>query len=325
MKRPLSVFSFKMPARARRFPRAAGMAVLLLLLSESAARIAISRGWLTLDFSLRRLTQESLERLRRDQPTIWLLGNSILRRGIDKDVLAREMGSRAIQLAHGTASLAGSVAMMKFYLSRVTQPPERVIFFVSKDDLNRHGYRARVSQTYLDLGRDGPSRFDLDDWLALSAARGQIVRSFQAGLASLLLPSGVPARKPRPAADDGKPITLNDPHFADLARNYELDLGAVAELGAICRRRGIRRTQMVLMPVTGRYIEFHEALFPEMPYREIRRSLAAACEANGIRFVDYGGPTNEYYLFSDPYHLNDAGKRKISEVLSRELFARQRR
>ena len=105
----------------------------------------------------------------------------------------------------------------------------------------------------------------------------------------------------------------------DTARDYELDLDCVARLAAFRRRSGIA-VRGILMPVTDRYVEFHDALFPSLPYQAIRTRLATSCRAHDIPFFDHGDPTDQYHLFSDPYHLNDVGKQEVSEFLAREIF-----
>ena len=153
----------------------------------------------------------------------------------------------------------------------------------------------------------------------LSAARGAIINGVQLGLARLLLPFSNPAHKTRAARYDGTPIRLDHAAFLDTARDYELDLDVVARLATFRRRNGIA-VRVILMPVTDRYVEFHDALFPSLPYKAIRTRLAASCRAHDIPFFDHGDPTDKYHLFSDPYHLNNAGKQEVSEFFAREIF-----
>ena len=317
MKLRLSIFSFETLAERPRVSRTVAIAIILLAGLEIGVRVGITRGLIEPDYSLHRLTEEYLDRLDRERPEIWLVGNSVVGRGIDAGIISRGGAGKAVALAHGSASPAGSEAMMHFYLDRAPHPRE-VVFLFSKDDFNRNGQRAGFSRRYLEWAESGPP-FDIDRWLALSAARGAIVNRAQLGLARLLLPFSDPAHKSRAAWYDGKPIRLDHAAFLDTARDYEMDLDVVRRLATFRRRSGIA-VRVILMPVTDRYVEFHDALFPSLPYQAIRTRLATSCRAHDIPFFDHGDPTDQYHLFSDPYHLNDVGKQEVSEFLAREIF-----
>ena len=319
MKPRSSIFSFETLTERPRLSRAALIAMLLLVGLEIAARIGITQGSLDRDYSLHQLTEEYLDELRKRRPDLWLLGNSVAGRGIDAEIMSRKSSHDAIVLAHGSASAAGSEAMMRFYLERVPYAPREIVFFFSKDDFNRNGQRGALSVRYQQWAAHGPP-LDLDGALALSAARGAIVDRVQVGLARLLLPFGHPTRRVATPVFDGRPIRLDDPQFLDTVRDYEMDLDVVERLARFARRRGIA-LRFVLMPVTDHYVEFHDRLFPSQPYESIRARLAAACRAHRIPFFDLGDPTDDYQLFKDPYHLNEEGKRRVSGLLARELFA----
>ena len=319
MKHRSSIFNFETLTERPRLSRAALTAVLLLVGVEIAVRIGIAQGSLDRDYSLHRLTEEYLDKLRDERPDLWLLGNSVAGRGIDAEIISRESSHDAIVLAHGSASAAGSEAMMRFYLDRVPYAPREIVFFLSKDDFNRNGQRAAIATRYQQWAAHGPP-LDLDGGLALSAARGRIIDAVQVGVARLLLPFSNPARRVATPVFDGRPIRLDHPQFLDTARDYEMDLDVVARLARFGRRREIA-LRLILMPVTDRYVEFHDRLFPSQPYESIRARLAAACRTHRIPFLDHGDPSDEYHLFKDPYHLNEEGKRRVSGLLARELFA----
>ena len=319
MKPRSSIFSFETLTEWPRLSRAALIAVLLLVGLEIAARIGIAEGLIERDYSLHQLTQEYLDELRERRPDLWLLGNSVAGRGIDAAIISRESSRDAIVLAHGSASAAGSEAMMRFYLDRAPYVPREIVFFFSKDDFNRNGQRAAFSTRYQQWATDGPPT-DLGRRLALGAARGAIVDTVQVGLARLLLPFGNPTKRVATPVFDGLPIRLDHPQFLDTVRDYDMGLDVVEHLARFARRREIA-VRMILMPVTDRYVEFHDRLFPSQSYESIRARLAAACRTHRIPFFDCGDPSDEYDLFKDPYHLNEEGKRRVSVLLARELFA----
>ncbi len=319
MKPRSSIFSFETLTERPRLSRAALIAVVLLVGLEIAARIGIAQGSLNRDYSLHRLTEDYLDELHERRPDLWLLGNSVAGRGIDAEIISRKSFHDAIVLAHGSASAAGSEAMMRFYLDRVPYAPREIVFFFSKDDFNRNGQRGALSARYQQWAAHGPP-LDLGRRLALSAARGAIVDRVQVGLARLLLPFGNPTRRVATPVFDGRPIRLDHPQFLDTVRDYDMDLDVVERLARFARRREIA-VRFILMPVTDRYVEFHDRLFPSQPYESIRARLAAACRTQRIPFLDHGDPSDEYHLFKDPYHLNEEGKRRVSGLLARELFA----
>ncbi len=119
---------------------------------------------------------------------------------------------------------------------------------------------------------------------------------------------------------DGRAIRVDHTQFLDIVRDFEMDLDVLGRLATLGRRGGFA-VRIVLMPVTDRYAEFHDKLLPSQPYERIRARLAAACRNHEIPFFDLGDPTDDYHLFKDPYHLNAAGKTKLSHYLARELFA----
>ncbi len=114
MKLLLSIFSFETLVERPRFSRAALTALLLLAGLEIGVRIGIAQGLLERDYSLHRLTRDYLDKLRRERPDVWMLGNSIAGRGLDAEIISQGSARSAVVLAHGSASAAGSVAMMRF-------------------------------------------------------------------------------------------------------------------------------------------------------------------------------------------------------------------
>ena len=157
MKLRLSIFSFETLAERPRVSRTVAIAVMLLAGLEIGVRVGIAWGLIEPDYSLHRLTEEYLDRLDRERPEIWLVGNSIVGRSIDAGIISRGGAGKAVALAHGSASPAGSEAMMHFYLDRAVQAPREVVFLFSKDDFNRNGQRVDFSPKLRGVGRERPA------------------------------------------------------------------------------------------------------------------------------------------------------------------------
>lgn len=254
----------------RRVPRSVLTALVLILAAEGAARAALNRGWLRRDMTARALVESYVDRVGREQPDVWLLGNSTLDEGVDEAAFVRDTGRSTVKLSLGSATVRATARVLGFYLARAPRKPQAVVVFVSKDDLNRKGYRATVSEQYDDIVSGGllasPQRH-----LALYATRGDI--QAKAGRAFDRLRRLVGGRErrqpPRPPKDqrvfDGDPIERGSPDFEfyrDLLKDFAFDAEAFEELAAIARAHGVADVTVVLTPSTDRYVQFHDAQVP---------------------------------------------------------------
>ena len=149
MKCLLSIFSFKTLRLSFNLPRAVILGLCLVALSEGMARYIVHKGILNETPSLKKTIRENTVSLNQKRPSLWLIGNSTLRFGINLKYLETQLGSSAIKLCHGGATVRGSAAMLDFYANKIQYQPARVILFITKDDLNPNGLGAKTSKTYL--------------------------------------------------------------------------------------------------------------------------------------------------------------------------------
>src|SRR2546423_516030 len=129
MKLLSSIFSFstlRLHRLKRPVPRAAILALGLLIAAEGAARVAVRSGQLDRDQTARGLIEQHKVALEETKPDVWLLGNSTLAYGVDEHLFGKRTGHTAIKLEHGSATARASAVMLDYYLDRAPRKPESV-------------------------------------------------------------------------------------------------------------------------------------------------------------------------------------------------------
>lgn len=333
MKLLSSIFSFETLTFPRTVPKAALLALGVLLGAEFVAERLRAAG-VVKSTTVALLVDGYRATLAEERPSLWLMGNSTLNAGFDPDLFSRMTGKSAAKLAHGMATVRGSAALLDFYCKNVPVLPDTVLVLFMKDDVNSRGAGARVSVRYVEE----------EDWRvpwlervsSLRACReslakepralfGQVYRRLTGRSASSAAddPEGIGD----PTADGpekiyaGAPIAADAPWFHDMANDFAMDDGAFAELTRVAKTHEIPRLVVVLVPVTDRFIEFHEWKNPGIPYAEIRARVAADCKSHGLGFLDLGGPSRNYSDFKDPYHMSRAGRETFTKTLAEKLFS----
>ncbi len=313
----MPLLSFNTLRLPRRVPRDLLLAVLLLVGCEVAART-----YFVADGSLTQLINGYVERLNTEQPAIWICGNSTMNAGIDAEVIEQRLEGSVIKLAHGTATLRASVDLLDYYLNHTQTPPQTLIVCTFKDDLNPNGYNARVSEQFDDVLTAEVGHATNEEWLRLSGARNRISLGVQK-----FLSTGWRASRERSSSLEspplevysGEPIVAGDPFFADAARDYEVDFSGFDRLQQLAQKYEIQRCVVMLLPTSQPYVDFHDSLYPQQTYDEIRAQLKTACADRGIAFIDQGGPWKEASLFKDPYHLNAKGRERLMDAIMPRL------
>lgn len=314
MTRRSSIFSFSTLRGRWRLPAATLLAVALLVGAEALARHAVARRKIFIDPTARDLIAKHRGLVSQRRAGVWLLGNSTLGYGVDADLLERQAGVTIAKLPHGSATLPATAQLLAYYLRAAAAPPRQVVIFVSKDDLNRKGYRAEVSSEYAQLCGD-PWRMP-QEHLMLWRARGAILRRMQA-FAARLLPGGrrnAATNAPETPCFSGV-IRDDDEMYLRLIHDFELDTSGIGQIAAVARHGGVAEVSVVLMPCTDAYAAFHDRHVPAEPYAKIRQALAAACLAVHARFFDFGDPSTRYGDFDDGYHLNAVGAAHFTPML----------
>lgn len=278
-------------------------AIAVVLLVEAGTRYALNRDWLR-DHSLVGTVEQYLAELRSEKPQIWLLGNSTLYYGVDVQALSKRVDSEAIALVHGSATLAGSADMASYYLRETDGKSEikpMFVFCVTPDDLNRNGYRARVSEAY----RDGiaPVQWVLG-WLRLARCRSSILGSLQECYASTL-----GTKRESSTAPPTGTIKLDADWLRGLSANYEVDEDGLASLAAL--RHDGYRVVLVDMPVTAIYRDFFDSQSYGITVDEICSRLRVFCQEHDIVWIDLGEAIQDESLFRDPYHVSELRGRGV--------------
>ena len=316
MKHPLSIFSFDTLTGPWRSPKAAILALVLFASTEFVVRAQLATEHIATDPSLWSLAREHRLEIDERRPQVWLMGNSTLAYGIDVDSLRRETGQKLVAISHGTATARASSAMLAHYLRLSPKVPETVVLFVSKDDLNMSGSRAHASRRYHRF--DSLFGWQLEDLLRTYAIRSRVRSELLLTLRNVL--RGVTGREPvvptgRTSHTNGKPATF-EPKLAQLSRlsvNYSLDRGAIQTFVSVCRRHGVQRIAVWMVPVTRYYEEFHDKRNPNLSCEAITLEVENACRQHGVRFVSDAHFFSDLAHFRDPYHLNDAGRAEFTK------------
>ncbi len=327
-----SIFSFSTLRRPRTWPAGALFALLLIGAAELATRALLAGHVIERDPTLRTLILQQLDDVRATHSNIWLLGNSTLEYGVDERALSTSLGYPVPRLIHGSATVEGSAAMLAYYLQRVAVPPKTVIFLITKDDLNPNGYRAKVSETYLQIERTG--NVPGGDYLALRAARGSIKNhvaaldsELYAGLrravgasrtASLAQSSTLPDSQ---LVFGGKIVGTEKTFIDDLDRNYAIDAKGLNDLAQVGRNYHVQHMVVIMLPITDVLAAYHDAHIPQYPYAKVRANVAMQCQRYGIEFIDWGQPSTDHASYRDAYHLNDRGAKLFTARLAQLISA----
>ena len=333
MKRHSSIFSFETLERPRSAPKGALFAVSLLLLFEFATRLLVANEMLVQVLPLADWVASKRDTILREHPDVWLLGNSTLDYGVDTDILEKASGFTVVKLSHGSATVRGSVAMLEYYLSRVDRIPKAVVLLATKDDLNRNGSRADASDRYLEYDTllGNIQRINLGRISMIRRTHGSLRERFiellDAGY-EYFRQGGV-SRGPRRTSSPtfhGRTIDRDHPVLEAASRDFGPDFGAIGAFAALCDRFGIRSRLVVMVPVTDRYVQYHDSNHA-MTHDSVLAGVADACREHGVGFVDDSRASNEYGSFRDPYHMNQRGNEEFSRTLARILvddFGRRR-
>jgi hypothetical protein len=281
--------------------RAAAMALLLVAAAEFGARriapsIRLEESVASFDLWADHLARE----LGRRRPDTWLIGNSTLHYGVDTERLNSEPGASVMALPFGSGTLAGETAMLDYFLRRTRLRPRHVVFFLTKDDLNRGGLRADVSRTYLDYGTW--RGFDMGRLFRMDDVRKTLLNRVRT------------TREPKelPSTFDGHLTAGAGRYLADLMGEFAFDASAPPHLEELSREHGFQVT-LCLMPVTDVYLDFHDRRAPGMSAGELARQVAALCERHGLGFRDFTAwAPLRYEWYRDPYHLNDVGRAEFT-------------
>ncbi len=325
-----SIFSFdalRLPCRA---PKAALLALAILIALEATARVAIRAGKIERDPSLNTLIEEHRRDIQTNAYDVWMFGNSMLEWGIDPIEFHRLTGKRAAILTHGNATPRASVALLRHYLESTSRRPKSVMLFFAEDDTNRNGYRADESQRYLDYvsNKEKPKFYER---IGIFIARENLC-------AALLKPVGglpeLPVWRKRSRTGDeqydpsGAGATPGTDEIAvsayaqKLLKNFKLDHGVIADFQKTAKRFKIKNIAVVIVPTTDVNAKRHDKLSPSLTCAQIRTRIADICAQRNIPFMNPGEPSTHYQNFRDAYHLNNTGRQRYTSVVAAWYLSR---
>ena len=318
MTSPSSIFNFSTLRASFRPGAAAFLALILVAAAELGVRfLTPNLGWYEGLSSLNQWVARLRHELQTTQPDIWLMGNSVLAYGVDIAELERQTGKTALAMPFGGATVAGSTAMLEYYLRRVPRPPEHVAFCITKDDLNPNGERSWISETYLKY--DTWRGLSLERMFRLADSRNTLMNT----LKSLVLGrSTASASQPSEPSFQGVVPPEKADYMERLMRDYELDTAVFPHIQALARQYGFS-VSFVLMPVSDIYTRFHDQHTSGPTCAEVHARIQRLVLDFGFSFQDLSGMAPGHYdLFSDPYHLTPVGRTQATPLVAQALTAR---
>lgn len=321
MTRRLSIFSFNTLRASFRPGTAVMVAVVCILLAEAGVRrLTPNLGWYEGLSSLGQWVGRLHHELKVHQPDTWLMGNSVLAYGVDIRTLEKRTGRKIAAMPFGGATVAGSTAMLEYYLKRAPRKPKHVVYCITKDDLNLHGERAWISTKYTEY--DSWKGLTFDRIFRLADSRNTIMNHIKS-----LLP-GAPAAadlQPSEPPFDGQVPEEKLKYLETLMRQYEFDAGAFQRARDLAERYGYD-VSVVLMPVTDVYMNYHDRHSLRQSCAEVHQLIGESARAQGFAFHDLSGmDPGRYAYFSDPYHLTPEGRQRATREIAAFLGLRPRR
>ena len=315
MTRLSSIFSFKTLQGSFRPGAAALLALAFIAAAEIGVRLLTPNlGWYEGMSSLGQWVGLLQHEVKTRQPEVWLMGNSILAYGIDAESLERQTGLSVLALPIGAATLAGDAAMLEYFLRRAPVLPKKVIFCITKDDLNLNGDRAQISGHY--LAYDTWRGISIDRIFRLADSRQTLMNYIKTFLLR------------RPTASERHPslppfagvVTPETAYYMDEHMNrFAFDDSAFPHIGRLSAKYQFE-AGILLMPISRVYATYHDERFPALTCDQIAKKLAESCAQHHLSFRDYSGAAPDIAdYFADPYHMTAAGRAFFTPLLAEAL------
>jgi len=316
MKCRSSIFNFDTLQLRISFPKAVVLCLCIVMVAEFSARVMLQRDMLTQNRSLQKDIETNLARINDSKPTVWLIGNSTLE-FIKTDDLNEVLGAPYIKITHGGATLNGSAAMLDYYLNNAPAKPDHVFIFITKDDLNANGMNAATSKRYLQLMTW--QKYARWNYSRLRSVRGDIYQK----ILNIWLRLFVPFEDR--AAWNQKYRTFRTPEMnpksitRSMMQDYQFDDRGFALLADVRQRHSVKHVSVILLPISRSYVQWHNRVYPHLPYDSIRHTIALQCSQHNLNFIDLGDPLPDRY-FNDYFHVNSTGSDYMRRLLANALL-----
>lgn len=300
------------------FNRDAAITILALFLvvifSESLARFLKSKGIIFEDPRLPTTIEKYTDTIKVETPEVWFVGNSTLDYSLDEKQWSSQTGVTSIKMPLGGATVRATLSMLEYYVNTSAQKPKTLILFITKDDLNTNGSRAKNSITYIERSWDVP-------WYDTMITLRMCQKSIRNLFGTLISDLGKQYRNQSTtntsiATFNGIDLDLEDTHLKGLSNSYQVDVGIVEMLSQKTSHLGIQRVLIVFPPVTKQYDNWHNRHYPSVTIDKVFNDLEIGLQKNGFTILNYRSYFNEPALFRDSYHLNELGKKKFTDILA---------
>ena len=310
-----SIFSFRTLRSSLRPGSAVVFALALIGMAEIGVRhLTPNLGWYEGLSSLGQWVGRLEHELETHQPDIWLMGNSVLAYGVDVAALEYQTGKTAVAMPFGGATVAGSTAMLEYYIQRAPHAPKHVLYCITKDDLNLHGERAWISTKYLEY--ETWKGLSFDRIFRLADSRNTILNYLKS---ALIGQSTASAMQPSEPPFGGVASEEKLKYMGNLMQGFELDSDVFDRIQLLATRYGFDVT-FLLMPVSDIYLQYHDQHGGGLSVEQVHSRIRELSLAHRFAFVDLSGMNpHEYDYFSDPYHLTPDGRRRETEAIAQQL------
>lgn len=315
MTRPSSIFSFSTLRCSLRPGSAVVFALVLIGMAEIGVRhLTPNLGWYEGLSSLGQWVGRLEYELETRQPDIWLMGNSVLAYGVDVAALESRTGKTALAMPFGGATVAGSTAMLEYYIQRAPHPPKQVIYCITKDDLNLHGERSWISTKYLEY--ETWRGISFDRIFRLADSRNTIINYLKS---ALIGQSTASAMQPSEPTFGGVVTEEKLKYMGSLMQNFSLDSDIFDRIRLLATQHGFD-VSFLLMPVSDIYLRYHDQHTDGFSVDQVHSLIRDLSMEHGFSFYDLSGMNPaEYAYFSDPYHLTPDGRRRATEEIAQKL------
>ena len=253
---------------------------------------------------------------------VWLIGNSTLADSVEPEVIREFLDGNVQKITLGSAVLGAQTLLAEHLLTRTEQTPKLVCFFITKDDLNKNGSRARVSRDYY-------KAIESPDWKDAVAASVPL-HNYRASIRTQsknkffklksLFSRKKQAASKAPAAIKNLDGEWNTAYLAQLGENYELDLSGMDTLSSLVKTHPKISFILIIPPITGAPARWQLETHPDKSWPDTLDTIRQRAKTMNVQVLDLSTtypPTTEF--FKDVYHLKKTQMTPFSSLLGERI------